>query len=57
MCSTLNNTKGAKTGHFLMHLLAMNNEFKKLNALLLLDMLLLWFLLHFNTASISVLTI
>lgn len=57
MCSTVNNTKGAKTGHFLMHLLAMNNEFKKLNALLLLGMLLLWFILHCNTASSSVLTI
>ena len=46
-----------QTGHFWMHLLATNNEFKKLSALLLLGMLLLRFLLHCNTASISVLTI
>ena len=55
--STANNKKEAKTGHFWMHLLATNDEFKKLSALLLLGILLLRFLLHCNTASISVLTI
>ena len=51
--STANNKKEAKTGHFWMHLLATNNEFKKLSALLLLCILLLRFLLHCNTASIQ----